>query len=79
MEQLQRYPVDTSPQLVPQISSLLLCPHPVRIPTALSANRGAVANGEVREVVEHGVTLALVAVLAAVILPVRVEDAGDGG
>ena len=74
-----KYPVDTSPHLVPPISSLLLCPHPVRVPTPLSADWRTVANGEVREVVEDGVTLALVAVLAAVILPVRVEDAGDGG
>lgn len=79
MEQLQRYPVDTSPHLVPPISSLLLCPHPVRVPTPLSADWRTVANGEVREVVEDGVTLALVAVLAAVILPAWVEDAGDGG
>ena len=67
------------PRPVPPISSLLLCPHPVRVPAPLSADRRTVANGEVREVVEHGVTLALVAVLAAVILPAWVEDAGDGG
>ena len=58
--------------------SLLLCPHPDWVPATLPADGHAVAHGQVREVVVNGVTLALVAVLAAVILPAMVDGAGCG-
>lgn len=47
----------------------LLGPHPRGVAAAGAANGHAVAHGDVRQVVGDGVALAVVAVLAAVVLP----------
>lgn len=47
----------------------LLGPHPRWVAAAGAADGHAVAHGDVRQVVGHGVALAVVAVLAAVVLP----------
>jgi TRAP-type uncharacterized transport system fused permease subunit len=51
----------------------LLGPHEERVAAAVLANRHAVAHGQVRQVAVHGVALALVAVLAALVLPVSTQ------
>ena len=48
----------------------LFGPHEERVAAAVLAHGHAVAHGEVGEIAVHGVALALVAVLAAVVLPV---------
>jgi len=56
------------------LASATLHPHPGGIAAALAADGHAVARALVVEVVVNCVALALVEVLAAVILPVRLSD-----